>query len=630
MNRKKCPTGYKPVIRGSMEICIKKTQPKKSHRYVCRSSYNNQPFFGYVDQDVNNNKCVFADSSTKQIVPRSSTDFLYLHNHPLYRWTTEMPVEAQRVRNTNGSFLCRVRDEKTKQYYPGYTYANNTSCNIVNRLGEAKNIFPDTRDTPEHTVEYMRNSNVLFDDIWRYPKRNEKVPENTPCKYKNMLGIVSDNSECMIHDGTSFVSKPIDTTDKNNNYEYLYSTDSKVLPYLLSKGLPDENARIRTRKEKKAKILCSVHDGPMLGEYDEATKTCKGVHFTGSKNNWAGYEIGDGTKCGPNNGNKACPNGQCCSKNGTCGAPDASGAGPFCEKCRQNGVFDTNQPSYFADNSCPGIKNPLYNWAGFPYTTEGGRCGPNFGNKACPKGQCCTQWGACAPFNASTNGATDNWCTTCREYGLYDDTRPAYYDNLSICPNLAQPVPTTQQQGQPPITPSQTQSAAVKNWSGYEYSQNGRCGPIYGNKACPKGQCCTQWGVCASFQANGEFDDVWCTRCRENGLYDDKKPSYFDSIHTCPNFAQDPQQTTFLPPSLQKNWDGHSYSSDGKCGPENGNKACTDGKCCTDAGVCANILNSDGSTNPQCGSCRPNGRFDDVRPTYYTVDGLKNCPNLTS
>jgi len=60
------------------------------------------------------------------------------------------------------------------------------------------------------------------------------------------------------------------------------------------------------------------------------------------------------------------------------------------------------------------------------------------------------------------------------------------------------------------------------NWKGYEISTDGRCGPQFGNKACPGTSCCSVFGWCGG--TSGQRDD-WCWRYNAAaGTYDGQKP----------------------------------------------------------------------------------------------------------
>jgi hypothetical protein len=47
------------------------------------------------------------------------------------------------------------------------------------------------------------------------------------------------------------------------------------------------------------------------------------------------------------------------------------------------------------------------------------------------------------------------------------------------------------------------------NWFGNKYSDDGRCGPFFGNRACRPGQCCSIYGWC------GTLDEANCSIARE-------------------------------------------------------------------------------------------------------------------
>lgn len=81
--------------------------------------------------------------------------------------------------------------------------------------------------------------------------------------------------------------------------------------------------------------------------------------------------------------------------------------------------------------------------------------------------------------------------------------------------------------GEPAQVAAATQAAikAVKpavNWAGYKFSTNERCGPKYGNKACPGKQCCSIYGVCGG--STGK-KDLWCGKFKGfDGKYNGEKP----------------------------------------------------------------------------------------------------------
>ena len=63
---------------------------------------------------------------------------------------------------------------------------------------------------------------------------------------------------------------------------------------------------------------------------------------------------------------------------------------------------------------------PTTNWAGRELTKDG-RCGAQYGNKACPGTSCCSAFGWCG----GTKGQKDDWCWNYRDYnGTYDGQKP--------------------------------------------------------------------------------------------------------------------------------------------------------------------------------------------------------------
>jgi hypothetical protein len=60
------------------------------------------------------------------------------------------------------------------------------------------------------------------------------------------------------------------------------------------------------------------------------------------------------------------------------------------------------------------------NWAGKEFSTDG-RCGPQFGNKACTGKSCCSQFGWCG----GSTGQNDDWCGKFKGFnGEYNGEKP--------------------------------------------------------------------------------------------------------------------------------------------------------------------------------------------------------------
>ena len=68
----------------------------------------------------------------------------------------------------------------------------------------------------------------------------------------------------------------------------------------------------------------------------------------------------------------------------------------------------------------PPPATPTVNWAGNAFTSDG-RCGPQFGNKACNGTQCCSQFGWCG----GQKGQNDDWCGKFKAFeGKFDGEKP--------------------------------------------------------------------------------------------------------------------------------------------------------------------------------------------------------------
>jgi hypothetical protein len=68
-----------------------------------------------------------------------------------------------------------------------------------------------------------------------------------------------------------------------------------------------------------------------------------------------------------------------------------------------------------------------------------------------------------------------------------------------------------------------------KNWKGYSYSTNGRCGPTFNNTACPDNQCCSTSGWCGITNAHCAqvgTPAASLAGSMSDGIYNDYKPSY--------------------------------------------------------------------------------------------------------
>ena len=89
---------------------------------------------------------------------------------------------------------------------------------------------------------------------------------------------------------------------------------------------------------------------------------------------------------------------------------------------------------------------------------------------------------------------------------------------------------------------------STKNWSGYEYTADGRCGPQFGNKSCQNKKCCSKLGWCGGVK--GEKDD-WCgAQHGFDGKFDAENPNVATA-------AEEVQERDYL---YHSGWD--SYGND--------------------------------------------------------------------
>jgi len=204
------------------------------------------------------------------------------------------------------------------------------------------------------------------------------------------------------------------------------------------------------------------------------------------------------------------------------------------------------------------------------------RCGAVF-NNPCPSGYCCSQYGYC--------GQTSEYCDAGCQVGY------------GKCNKLVSNTTTRT------TTTTTTTTTTIKS-SPTNISRNGRCGSI-NNMICPNNECCSQYGYCGN---TSEYCDTGC------------QPEF----GVCNNVSKPTTTTTTKKPTNSPT----NISTDGKCGPKNGNKICPNNECCSQYGYC-------GSTFEYCDSgCQTGfGKCNNVENEISTDGrcgpnyGNKTCPD---
>jgi len=256
-------------------------------------------------------------------------------------------------------------------------------------------------------------------------------------------------------------------------------------------------------------------------------------------------DISTDGKCGPKNNNTICPNNGCCSKYGYCGTSDAH-CGNGCEvnygRCNGSSpIVSTTTTTTTTTTTKPNTQP----------TASDQKCGPKNKNAKCPTGECCSKYGYC--------GLTNAYCGTgCQsEFGRCNDSH--------VTTTTTTTTPKTQPTNEGKI------------------STDGKCGANNGNTICPNNQCCSKYGYC------GDTDAYCGSGCQTN-------------FGRC-SASQVTSKTTTTTPKTQPTNEG-KISTDGKCGPNNGNTICPNNECCSKYGYC-------GTSDAHCGTCQANyGRCD--------------------
>eukprot|EP00833_Pecoramyces_ruminatium_P018905 jgi/Orpsp1_1/1192937/evm.model.d7180000097015.1 len=287
----------------------------------------------------------------------------------------------------------------------------------------------------------------------------------------------------------------------------------------------------------------------------------------------------DGT-CGPQNGYKICPDNQCCDKDGKCGFSES-----ICSKGCQEGF---------------------------------GYCLPEKYGRVCPA---CIECFDCDedPFYKLICPST---CIVLKGYGPKPYTRPPFDE-----------VTTTVSENEPAPTP--------------EESFYSTCGPEHGGKVCPGNECCGKDGKCG-FDTTVCGDDcqegfgyclpknhgiMVCDACVECVDCDENPEMALFCPSTCITFKR-PDPKPYTPPpfdevttTISENEPAPTpeVSTDGTCGPQNGNKICPGDECCGKDGKCGfNKTVCGDDCQEDFGYCLPK---DKGIPVCVACQGCIDCDN---
>ncbi|ORY34377.1 hypothetical protein LY90DRAFT_387004, partial [Neocallimastix californiae] len=109
------------------------------------------------------------------------------------------------------------------------------------------------------------------------------------------------------------------------------------------------------------------------------------------------FDLTFAARCGQVNG-LACPTGYCCSQFGFCGKTES-----YCGKgCQSEFGICNGTTSSVADATTTTTTGKKYRTPTNDNVSTDDTCGPLRGNKICPEGKCCSEYGYC--------GDTDEYC----------------------------------------------------------------------------------------------------------------------------------------------------------------------------------------------------------------------------
>jgi len=227
-----------------------------------------------------------------------------------------------------------------------------------------------------------------------------------------------------------------------------------------------------------------------------------------------------------------------------------------------------------------------------PAANGGKECGPLVETKACNEAACpsdcqLNDWSSWSACDKTCGGGTQTRTTTVK--------KPAANGGKGCGPT------------------KETQPCNIAPCPGSVVSTNGRCGTSFGETRCPSGQCCSIFGWCGSGEDHCKtYRDSRATYQGTNA----PSASSFDKVHcqvqwsgwgpcskTCGSGTQTRTATIITNPAnggdacpaLTQSQScntracpvpGATVSTDGRCGPENEEKRCPDGQCCSIFGWC--------------------------------------------
>lgn len=237
-----------------------------------------------------------------------------------------------------------------------------------------------------------------------------------------------------------------------------------------------------------------------------------------------------GQVCGPQNGHRKCRSGECCNTMGWCGVSNAHCVTQKSKDAKYHGEAVNAKDAKL--NAGPGQ-----------------RCGPEFKNAKCRPGECCSTLSWCGTSDAHCGVNGRRWDAVF--HGAKLPPAPAPKPVVPVVP--VTPKPTV------PVVPV-VQSPIVNSTAGQT------CGPENGNHKCRPGECCSVFGWC------GSGNDHCVTFKRQDAAY------HGDKIPTVP-----------VPVPVNTTSPVVNAAAGQTCGPDNGNRKCRPGECCSVFGWCGTV-----------------------------------------